>query len=312
MEPKMLAKEQWQKVTKCPSCSTSNTLYSGKLSEKSYQCGDEIIYAPQEEIEILQCSNCRLYYKNLVPSSSFLSELFSKQSKKIWSEPYDFVYESKFLEKLNNYQPFDILDIGASHGNLLKALSNIEGRRSALDIAQYPGIKPYIKGEFIQNFIDDPQLIWSSEKYDVVTMFDIMEHLYRPQNVFQNLASLVKDNGYVLIETGDADNYWPQKYGIENWWYVKFVEHHIFWNTNALKKLAEEHGFTTIFCEIKKHKSRRAISGYLQNLNQLLKIGLYVFNPKIYQKIAKFNEKSGIQPWSPFTKDHIFIIFQKK
>ncbi|BAY25580.1 putative methyltransferase [Calothrix sp. NIES-2100] len=308
----MLAKEQWQKVTQCPSCSSSSTLYSGKLAEKLYKCGDEIISAPQEGITILQCNNCRIYYKSLIPSALFLAEVFSKESRKIWAEPYDFFYESQLLKNLNHHQPFDILDIGASHGHLLKALSNTEGRRSALDIIQYPGLQPYLKGEFIQNFIDAPQLVWSGEKYDVVTMFDIMEHLYSPKNVFKNLASLVKDNGYVLIETGDADNYWPQKYGMEDWWYVKFLEHHIFWNSEAIKKIAEEHGFTTLFWEIKKHKSRRAISGHFENLNQMLKMGLYIFSPKIYLKIAKLNAKSGIQPWSPFTNDHIFIILQKK
>jgi SAM-dependent methyltransferase len=308
----MLSKEQWQKVTQCPSCISSSTLYSGKLAEKLYKCGDEIISAPDEGIVILQCGNCHIYYKNLIPSSSFLSEVFSNQSEKIWAESYNFDYESKLIKNLNHHQSFDILDIGASNGHLLKALFNTQGRRSALDIIQYPGIQPYLKGEFIQNFIDDPQLVWSGEKYDVVTMFDIMEHLYSPRNVFRNLASLVKENGYILIETGDAYNYWPQKYGIENWWYVRFLEHHIFWNTDALKKIAEEYGFTTLFCDIKKHKSRSDISGHFKNINQLIKMGIYVFSPKIYQKISKLNQKSGIQPWSPFTKDHIFIILQKK
>ncbi|NJR76205.1 MAG: class I SAM-dependent methyltransferase [Scytonema sp. CRU_2_7] len=71
--------------------------------------------------------------------------------------------------------------------------------------------------------IDAPKLAWSSKQYDVVTMFDILEHLYNPRNVFQNLVSLVKEKGYVLIETGDTDNYWPQRYGIENWWYTNFL-----------------------------------------------------------------------------------------
>lgn len=308
----MLPQDKWQQVTQCPLCSTQNTLPQAKIKELIYQCGTQIIPLPGEEVKIIKCNSCKIYYKNIIPSLSFLLDIYNTQSENIWTEPYNFINESKLLKELTQNHPFDILDIGSGNGQLLKALDNADGRKSALDIVQYPGIKTYLKGEFIQNTIDAPNLSWSGQQYDVVTMFDVLEHLYNPINVFQNLVSLVKDNGYVLIETGDTDSYWPQRYGIESWWYTSFFEHHIFWNRDALKKIAEDYGFKTVHYESKKHKSQSGVIRNVQKMKILLNLICYIFNPNIYHKISKLLGKSGIQPWSPFTNDHLLIILQKK
>jgi len=38
-----------------------------------------------------------------------------------------------------------------------------------------------VSGEYISGFVDSEDLLLSGEPYDVVTMFDVLEHLYSPE-----------------------------------------------------------------------------------------------------------------------------------
>ncbi|NJR76206.1 MAG: hypothetical protein HC773_26780 [Scytonema sp. CRU_2_7] len=97
----LLNEEKWQKVKQCPLCGSSDTLYSGKLHGTGYNFRDEIIPFIDGEVAIIKCNVCGIYYKNVIPSPSFLSEVFSRHSGKIWTEPYGFAHESKLLKELN-------------------------------------------------------------------------------------------------------------------------------------------------------------------------------------------------------------------
>lgn len=140
----------------------------------------------------------------------------------------DFKAEVQIIENLFPDRVFDLLDIGSSDGGFLKACAQTNGRRSSLQWDQISRAHQALRGEFIKGLIDNSNLDWSGQQYDVVTMFDVLEHLYEPQSTFKNLAMLVKGGGYVVIETGNIESYIPKRVGANEWWYVHLFEHHIF------------------------------------------------------------------------------------
>jgi SAM-dependent methyltransferase len=182
--------------------------------------------------------------------------------------------------------------------------SKVSGRRSALDVIRYPGIEAQLAGEFIAGFLDQPRLDWGHEPYGVVTMFDVLEHLYEPRNAFRNLAEVVRHNGLVFVETGDADSFWPRHFGVHRWWYVRLLEHHVFWTRQSLEAIAMAHGFKIVQWKMVRHKSRRKLVP-LRTLGDLLKVALYWVAAERYSAIAEMFGKHGNQPWYPFAHDHI-------
>lgn len=301
---------QWLKVEACPACGSVGQSYRKPLLRDSYSfVGDEIAF-PIVGIYIARCKTCNLVYKTAIPSPSLLVEMFSRHSQELWNESYDFVPEVQAITKLFPNLAFDLLDIGASDGGLLKACTQISGRRSGLDVVKYPGLDNWLRGEFIEGLIENVDLKWSGKPYDVVTVFDVLEHLYQPQVAFKNLATLVKSGGYVVIETGNVESFIPKWVGPDEWWYVHLFEHHIFWSMKALTQIAAQYGFYPIIQRSKSHKLLSTQSAKV-HATSTIKLLSYVANVKLYKRVALMFGKKALPPWNTLLKDHIFVVLRK-
>lgn len=241
-----LEESAWIGVKSCPTCGREDTSQVGKLAMEEYQFGDERIPLPPKGVGIIQCRNCGLVFKDTLPSPNFLTEVFSRHAGNVWAGDYDFSDEAHLIRELVGDREFDLLDIGPSNGGLLKAFSETDGRRSALDIVKHPGLEEWLRGEFIHGLAESDELSWSKEPYDVVGMFDIAEHLYDPQQAFSNVRALVKPGGFVVVETGDVQSRWPRKFGVHKWWYACLFPHHIFWPRPSIERIASQHGFEVL------------------------------------------------------------------
>lgn len=294
----------------CPACGSENSSWVGQLAVEKYQFGDEQIPLPADGVKLIRCYDCGLIFKDTLPSTSFLSAVFSRQAGKVWAGDYDFSDEAAAIRNLFGNKKFDLLDVGPSNGGLLKALGNTDGSRSALDIVEHPGLAKWIRGEFIHALVESKELSWSKKPYDVIGMFDILEHLYEPAQAFSNLRLLVKPGGFLVVETGDVQSYWPRKFGAHRWWYACLFEHHIFWSRESLERLAGKYGFQIIDFQVKRHKER----GKVPLERDLVTVGktlAYRLNPDLHVKLARTLGKSGMQPWSPFTRDHFRAVLRK-
>jgi hypothetical protein len=304
---------QWAMVAHCPACGSNDGASFGTLPDRYYVFGGEQVALPESGIAVVGCGACGLIYKSTVPTPTFLAGVFQRQTGAKWVGTHDFSAEALTLQRLTGTTVFDLLDVGATDGALLKACaeSGVQGRRSALDVMRYPGIEAHLAGEFIEGFLDTPSLAWRHDPYEVVTLFDVLEHLYQPRLAFENLRSLVRRGGLVFIETGNTENFWPRHFGINQWWYVRLIEHHIFWSRHSLEKIAAVFGFEIVFWEEGRHKSRR--NGFRRGIaSELLKAGLYCFAASYYAAIAQLVGRQGNQPWYPFARDHFQVCLRKK
>jgi|GEM_PF-5180833 len=302
--------DRWKQIEVCPVCGCNDVIYKKKLPYKRYNFCDEIIDFPEEGINISKCSQCSLVYKNTIPLKNFLSKIFVKHEKK-WNSNYNYLPEVKLINNLAQKDNFDILDIGASNGGLFNNV-HTKGRCSALDIVNYSGIEKKITGEFIKGFIEDTDLNWSGNRYDIVTIFDVFEHLYDPNQAVKNLSKLTKEKGIVIIETGNIESYYPNKYGTESWWYTSLFEHHIFWSLDSLKFLAHRHKFDLVKCLYKRHKNHTyPLNEIKKNSKNMIQSSKVILHELLYIPIARIKKRNTILPRNLLAKDHLQIILQK-
>ena len=301
----------WNPVTHCPACGSSSVTERVHLAGRAYAFGRETFAYPEEGIALLRCRDCDLVYKGLVPDQKFLTQVFTRQAGAKWMEPYPFASDAQQLIGLTGNRDFDVLDIGAGGGTLLRACqaSGISGRRSALDVIAHPGVFGHLSGEFIRGFLDDESLDWSAEPYDVVTLFDVLEHLYRPQAAFRNLRRLVRRDGAIVIETGNVASYWPRRFGIGQWWYARLFEHQVFWCRKSMERIAAAHGLRITSWRECRHKLRRGVHP-MSMTRDLVKVGCYRASPTIYGQLAERLGKVGAQPWSPVARDHVRVVLR--
>jgi SAM-dependent methyltransferase len=304
--------QQWMYVYNCPACGSKTTTQKSQLLGSEYKILNKEIEFPDSGINLAECSNCGLVYKQILPKFQFISKILSEQIDKIWNSKYKFKQEILLIKNLFSKESFDLLDVGATQGNFLRACANFGGRRSALDILKYPELQLNLRGEFIQGSLDDLYLVWSQQPYDVITLFDVLEHLYYPNIAFRNLNALVKNGGFVIIETGDIQSCFSRRFGMNNWWYVRLFEHHIFWSYQSLKKIAEKYKFEIISIETKKHKDMYDIN-LLTQLKMLTHLAIYSISPRgYYYVLAHIFGRRGMQPRSVVAKDHFRVVLQKR
>jgi 2-polyprenyl-3-methyl-5-hydroxy-6-metoxy-1,4-benzoquinol methylase len=115
-----------------------------------------------------------------------------------------------------------LLDIGAGLGVFLKlAIQNgwqatgIEPQPSAAVYCQkHLGIKPYV------GFIEDVQL--RPQSFDVVTIWDVWEHVHAPLAFIDRCIELLAPNGILALSIPNASGY-PARLFKGNWRYVMFT-----------------------------------------------------------------------------------------
>lgn len=301
---------QWRAVSCCPSCGSELRATQSRLPDHCYPFGAERIAFPEQGIAVIECDDCGLFYKSAVPSPALLAEIFRRHAQAKWAISHDYLHEVELLRELNGNRRFDLLDIGAANGELLSACGGVDGRRSALDVMRYTGIDRYLSGEFIEGFLDNPLPEWSHEPYDVVTLFDVIEHLYDPGIAFENLRALLRTGGLAFIETGNSASFWPRRIGINHWWYVRLLEHHVFWSRRSLERIATAHGFRAVYWREVRHKSRRQLLPPGTVIG-LLKTGLYLAAGRHYTALAHRFGREGAQPCFPFATDHFQACLMK-
>lgn len=302
-------RSDWVENRTCPACRGDNSIPLGRLPGNSYLFGAEQISFPSEGISLLKCTSCEVIYKQWLPSQTMLSALFARQAETVWGDVHHFRDEAHRIERFAGTQDFDLLDIGASNGALLDACRG-KGRRSALDVTQFSALRSRIRGEFINGFIDEEVLAWSGKPYDVVTALDVVEHLYRPDVAFRNLVGFVKPGGLVLIETGDTDNWWPRTFGLNNWWYIRLCEHHVFWSPSAIQSMAAKNGLEVIALRHQRHKSVRHLPA-ARLLLGALKSCTYTISPSLYERSVAALGKRRTQPASPFARDQMALVLRR-
>jgi SAM-dependent methyltransferase len=312
-EPRLAATRPWITVDTCPLCGAADATEHGPIPGAGYHFGTQYIPFPETGISVRRCRGCRLFFKSRLPSPDFLGEILdqAREQDNLWITGYALSEERDLIHRTAGRDEFDLLDVGAGDGALLKACGEWPGRRSALDVVSHEGLDGTLRGEYIHALLDSPSLSWSGEPYDVVTAFDVLEHLYAPPVAFRNLSRLVRVGGRVVIETGDAGSFWPRRFGVENWWYAGLFEHHVLWTEDTLVDAARQFGFQVVSAERKRHKSLSSPS-LAARAYALLKIGLYVSSKPAYAALARLAAKTGTQPRSPFAADHIRAVLRRE
>lgn len=306
--------DRWMERRVCPGCGEEKKLADrGSFKPNYFLVGRRIESAPPV-VGLKQCGTCRLVFKTWVPRFDFLATLIDArlgEEDDGWGQ----VGYERHVERVRSYgtASCNLLDVGGWAGQFLSELPDEFGRKSALDVAKHDRIEEVVTGEFIQARLDGPgPLEPSGGPYDVVTMFDVLEHLHEPRRGWENVAELLTSGGYLFVETGDTESPWPRWLGVDRWDYVvKDVTHHVFWNREALRFYARQFDFEILETSRTRHRTNRK-KGLLTVLRNWLQVLVFCGSPRLYRTVAKALGKRSRFPPLPGTADHLFVVLRKQ
>lgn len=271
----------------CPICQAKKiNFFCEKNGFKLYNCSAcQLIFVwpmPSNLADIYQAS----YFKGGLDCGreNKFGYVDYEEDKKAMRETF-VVYLNKIL-KLTAGRT--IFDVGAATGYFLDLAKQAGWQTSGIEISGYAVKIARAKGH--QIFLGNLEDLESKEKYDVITMWDVLEHLSDPVNYLRLINNILNQDGALVINTIDSGSLWARLWG-SNWHAILPPEHLFYYSAKSLKILLEQSGFKIIeklkigkkftppyICKILAHRYHRPFLGKLSGfLNRFgFKIGLPV------------------------------------
>lgn len=194
----------------------------------------------------VQCKDCGLVYVNPQLEPSEIGKIYSKIYKnksKDKPPPKDDINYRDLLKWAGPYRKLNrFLDIGCFKGFLLAAARTVGWQPYGVEISekavQYAqnilGLNVY------QSF--SPKGLFPDEYFDVVVLFDVIEHLSDPLAYMKEIYPLIRPGGALYIFTPNFDSLMQRVLGKS--WSVFFPWHQFYFSPKTLSRLLHKAGFT--------------------------------------------------------------------
>ncbi len=196
------------------------------------------------ELRILQCRECGLIF---LDSFDHIKSRFyenSRMHQDPLGEKSDYEHEKDENRRFEYCRPLingkALLDIGCAHGGFL-----LKCRPFCQHIA---GIDPDLSFQPIYSRHDlivyhEIEAVPSTETYDLITIFHVLEHLPDPIDTLTSLIHLLNPGGKILIEVPNSDDALIKLYKNKGFLNFFWSCHLYLFNMKNLKIIVERAGF---------------------------------------------------------------------
>jgi 2-polyprenyl-3-methyl-5-hydroxy-6-metoxy-1,4-benzoquinol methylase len=202
---------------------------------------------------IWQCRQCglgRAEAAGFAPSAYYTAEYFSGQHSDgyadyLGAEPVlrrEFAHTVSFIRR---FVPSGrLLDVGCAYGFFLQEARryfDVHGIEIAEDAAKHCGKS----GLDVSTGIADANTLAAFGELDVITLFDVIEHLPKPDETLALCNRHLRPGGILVLTTGDFGSVFAKMLG-PKWRLMTPPQHLWFFTRESIGRLANQLGFTML------------------------------------------------------------------
>lgn len=232
----------------CPLCGTAKSQQVASGYDYQYRVSEKKFF-------FVQCNSCRHVYLNPVPvrkSVPFLypDNYYTKTGRHSGSSVISWfkkkVVYNRIKGLVNAEKKMSVLEIGCGDCSFLLAIKakKPDFELTGIDLFLTDASKEKCKKAGItliegnvESFIPD------GEKYDLILMNQLIEHLRSPGDVLTTVYGLLRENGRLSIETPDISGYDRKIFPKTFWGGYYFPRHFHLFDFLRLSLLLQEKGF---------------------------------------------------------------------
>lgn len=227
----------------CPFCE--------RTGAEEWLRGPDRLHGRQEQYTLVRCPACAVVWLSNPPTPEYMHLHYTDAYHNLISaagqnSPARWRDRKAALTQWK--QSGALLDLGCSSGAFLESMRcdawKLYGIEMSADGANTAEARSGAQ-VFVGNVADAP---FPSESFDVITCFDVLEHLYEPRRVMARVAEWLKPGGifYVLVpNVGSAES---RVFG--SYWHGLELPRHLFhYSPESLKFLAESVGLLQVSLE---------------------------------------------------------------
>jgi len=282
--------------------------WNWKLTQKIScpMCGSdhyESIYSRLDYLDIVACHSCSFRFVQPQPTQE---ELLRFYQEGYFSGNHDFHQDTNYFEsrkkaieceQVTGWQFIKqhaeisnkrLLDLGCADGALLvlarqygaRKVAGVEFSSDAADYGRY-----HYGLEILESSAD--KLLFSDQSFDIVTAFDLIEHVQNPSQLFDEVSRVLCSGGIFLGGCPDMECF--DDWGAEWIGVQRNMEHLSYFDSKTLSRLANKSGLKVILFEYqgfplnkKQYKNSQALKP-LSLVSKLLQPDVWSYN--VLQKL---------------------------
>jgi 2-polyprenyl-3-methyl-5-hydroxy-6-metoxy-1,4-benzoquinol methylase len=192
-------------------------------------CGGRkaVTFIPFPSIPVVRCGSCSFLYSSRVFADGQLATYYEEGfggTRHRQGQLVNASVNSMVLERLVEFGAVaTLLDVGTGYGFLLKELSaHHELRATGVEVSrQEAGHAKQVLGLDVRNCTLAESGL-ERESHDLVTTFEVIEHVPHPRQFLAELADYVKPGGHLVVMTDNFDSRMAQSLGAA---FPKWIPH---------------------------------------------------------------------------------------
>lgn len=212
-------------------------------------------FARKNNHNIYNCKHCKLLFVWPLPENTadiYSEDYFKGAHKGFGYVDYDqdkpamLATFNRCLEKIEKISPDrgSLLDVGAATGYFIKTAENRGWNAEGLEISQHAvGQARNENLNVRQGTLSTAD--YQSESFNLVTLWDVVEHLPNPRSDILRAYNVLKHGGMIAINTPDTSSFFAKLTG-KNWHLLVPPEHLIYFNPDNLADLLKRSGFEVL------------------------------------------------------------------
>jgi SAM-dependent methyltransferase len=162
----------------------------------------------------------------------------------------------KHLKRSGMNQPVRLADFGAGAGSFVRAA--LDQGWQATGIEQSDSASARAREFYGVELRKD----WAGEQYDVVTMWDVIEHLRDLEGTLRKIGEHLVDGGLLFIETGNFESW--RRLAEADAWSLYLLDHQFYFTPSSLSQVLQITGYGN-FCLLRVGRSWPNPKGFLRN-----------------------------------------------
>ena len=140
-----------------------------------------------------------------------------------------------------------ILDVGGGTGWLLNSVKMSDPRPMVTQVVDIdPAAKHTAEQAGHRYFLGPIEKFESSEKFDLILMLNLIEHVRRPDEILGRARGLLSPDGLLLIKTPNFDALDAAIFRHRSWGGYHTPRHFVLFNRESFRRVAEAQGFDVV------------------------------------------------------------------
>jgi SAM-dependent methyltransferase len=231
----------------CPVC--------GQVSAWHWLRAPDRFHGRQEKYILMRCPACSLVWLSHPPKPAEMHLHYTDAYHRLISaagENSPVRWRDRQSALVSYKHSGSLLDLGCSSGSFLESLPRNTWRLYGIEMSEEGGRTAAARSGaevFVGDILDAP---FRRGSFDVITCFDVLEHLYEPREAMVRVSAWLKPGGifYVLVPNVDS----AEARVFRSYWHGLELPRHLFhYSPASLKFLANSVGLRDVFLETRRN-----------------------------------------------------------